>query len=68
MAVFERYLSLWVLLCIGVGVALGAQAPDAFAALGSMEVASINLPVAGLVWLMIIPMLLANGLGTRRRR
>ena len=58
MSVFERYLSLWVLLCIGVGVALGALAPDAFAALGSMEVASINLPVAGLVWLMIIPMLL----------
>lgn len=58
MSVFERYLSLWVLLCIGVGVALGALAPSAFAALGAMEVASINLPVAGLVWLMIIPMLL----------
>ncbi|MBN8529636.1 MAG: ACR3 family arsenite efflux transporter [Caulobacterales bacterium] len=58
MSVFERYLSLWVLLCIVVGVALGALVPDAFAALGAMEVASINLPVAGLVWLMIIPMLL----------
>ena len=58
MSVFERYLSLWVLLCIVVGVALGAIAPDGFAALGAMEVASINLPVAGLVWLMIIPMLL----------
>lgn len=58
MSVFERYLSLWVLLCIVIGVALGALAPDAFAALGAMEVASINLPVAGLVWLMIIPMLL----------
>lgn len=58
MSAFERYLSLWVLLCIVIGVALGALAPDAFAALGAMEVASINLPVAGLVWLMIIPMLL----------
>ena len=58
MSVFERYLSLWVLLCIVIGVTLGALAPDAFAVLGAMEVASINLPVAGLVWLMIIPMLL----------
>jgi ACR3 family arsenite transporter len=58
MSVFERYLTLWVLLCIVVGVALGAAAPTAFAALGGMEVASINLPVAVLVWLMIIPMLL----------
>lgn len=58
MSLFERYLTLWVLLCIVVGVALGAAAPDVFAALGGMEVASINLPVAVLVWLMIIPMLL----------
>ncbi|KJV41939.1 ACR3 family arsenite efflux transporter [Brevundimonas sp. KM4] len=58
MSVFERYLSLWVLLCILVGVTLGALAPDAFAALAAAQVASINLPVAGLVWLMIIPMLL----------
>ncbi|MGV3579568.1 ACR3 family arsenite efflux transporter [Brevundimonas sp.] len=58
MSVFERYLSLWVLLCIVVGVALGALAPNSFAALGAMEVASISLPVAVLVWLMIIPMLL----------
>ena len=58
MSVFERYLTVWVLLCIVVGVGLGALAPGAFAALGRMEVASINLPVAVLVWLMIIPMLL----------
>ena len=58
MSVFERYLTVWVLLCIVVGVGLGALAPDAFAALGRMEVASVNLPVAVLVWLMIIPMLL----------
>ncbi len=58
MSVFERYLTVWVMLCIVVGVGLGALAPDAFAALGRMEVASVNLPVAVLVWLMIIPMLL----------
>ena len=58
MSVFERYLTLWVLLCIVVGVALGAAAPGVFATLGGMEVASINLPVAVLIWLMIIPMLL----------
>lgn len=58
MSVFERYLTVWVLLCIAVGVGLGALVPDAFRILGDMEVASINLPVAVLVWLMIIPMLL----------
>jgi ACR3 family arsenite transporter len=58
MSIFERYLSVWVLGCIVVGVALGAAFPQAFAGLGAMEVASVNLPVAGLVWLMIIPMLL----------
>ena len=58
MSAFERYLTLWVLLCIAVGVALGAIAPGAFVVLGSLEVASINLPVAVLIWLMIIPMLL----------
>ena len=58
MSVFERYLTLWVLLCIIVGVALGAVVPGVFAALGGMEIASINLPVAVLIWLMIIPMLL----------
>jgi len=58
MGVFERYLSLWVALCIVVGIALGFALPAAFHALAAIEVAQINLPVALLVWLMIIPMLL----------
>lgn len=55
---FERYLSLWVALCIVVGIALGAMLPGFFAAVAEAEVARVNLPVAVLVWLMIIPMLL----------
>ena len=58
MTLFERWLSLWVALCIVVGIALGALAPDLFAAIARAEVARVNLPVAVLVWLMIIPMLL----------
>ncbi len=57
MSIFERYLTLWVALCIVVGVALGHFLPDVFHAIGSIEVAQVNLPVAVLVWLMIIPML-----------
>ena len=58
MSLFERWLTLWVALCIVVGVALGALVPDLFATVAAAEVAQVNLPVAGLVWLMIIPMLL----------
>lgn len=58
MSIFERYLTLWVLGCIVVGVALDAVAPGLFASLAGLEVASVNLPVAVLIWLMIIPMLL----------
>ncbi|MET3780161.1 ACR3 family arsenite transporter [Brevundimonas sp. 1080] len=58
MSVFERYLTVWVILCIVAGIGLGALAPDLFAALGAMEVASVNLPIAILIWLMIIPMLI----------
>ena len=58
MGVFERYLSLWVALCIVAGIALGFIIPAAFHTLAAIEVAQINLPVALLVWLMIIPMLL----------
>lgn len=58
MTLFERWLTLWVALCIVVGVALGALVPDLFATVAAAEVAQVNLPVAGLVWLMIIPMLL----------
>jgi ACR3 family arsenite transporter len=58
MGVFERFLSLWVALCILVGIGLGQALPGVFQALGTATVAQINLPVAVLVWLMIIPMLL----------
>jgi arsenite transporter len=58
MSVFERYLTVWVGLCIVVGIGLGALLPGAFEVIASAEVAEVNLPVAVLVWLMIIPMLL----------
>lgn len=54
---FERYLSLWVALCIVVGIGLGHLFPTAFRAIVAAEVARVNIPVALLVWLMIIPML-----------
>lgn len=55
---FERYLTLWVFLCIGAGILLGHGFPDAFQAVARMEFARVNLPVALLIWLMIVPMLL----------
>jgi len=58
MSVFERYLTLWVALCIVVGIALGHLMPGVFHAIGSAEVAKVNIPMAVLIWLMIIPMLL----------
>ena len=58
MSLFERYLSLWVALCIIVGIVLGHFFSGAFQMIGVLEVAHVNLPVALLVWLMIIPMLL----------
>ncbi|HAL38611.1 MAG TPA: arsenical-resistance protein, partial [Polaromonas sp.] len=57
MSVFERYLTVWVLLCIVTGIALGQLLPDLFQAIGRMEVAKVNLPVGLLIWAMIIPML-----------
>ena len=57
MSVFERYLTLWVALCIVAGVALGQLLPGVFHLIGSIEIAKVNLPVAFLIWLMIIPML-----------
>jgi ACR3 family arsenite transporter len=57
MSTFERYLTLWVALCIAAGVALGLLLPDVFQAIGRAEIAQVNLPVAVLIWLMIIPML-----------
>lgn len=58
MTTFERYLTLWVALCIAVGIAIGHWLPGPVQAIGAMEVAQVNLPVAVLIWLMIIPMLL----------
>jgi len=55
---FERWLTLWVFLCIGVGIALGQWIPTPFQMLGRMEVAQVNLPVGLLIWVMIIPMLM----------
>ena len=58
MNLFERYLTLWVGICIVVGIGLGQLFPGIFQFVGRIEVAHINLPVAVLVWLMIIPMLI----------
>src|SRR5471032_3210042 len=57
MSTFERYLTLWVALCIVTGIALGHVMPGVFQAIGSAELARVNLPVAALIWLMIVPML-----------
>ncbi|MBZ8133195.1 ACR3 family arsenite efflux transporter [Afifella sp. IM 167] len=57
MSIFERYLTLWVALCIVAGIALGHFFPSLFHAVGAMEIAKVNLPVAILIWAMIIPML-----------
>lgn len=58
MSTFERYLTLWVALCIVAGVALGHFMPGVFHAIGAAEIAKVNLPVAVLIWLMIVPMLI----------
>ena len=55
---FEHYLTIWVFLCIVVGIAAGHYFPSAFQAFGKMEIAQVNIPVAILIWLMVIPMLL----------
>ena len=55
---FERYLTIWVALCIVAGIGLGHLFPGLFHAIGGMEFANVNMPVASLIWLMIIPMLL----------
>jgi ACR3 family arsenite transporter len=61
--VFERYLTLWVALCIIAGIGLGHVFPGIFHAIGDMELAQVNLPVAVLIWLMIIPMLIKIDFG-----
>ena len=63
MSVFERYLTVWVFLCIVVGIALGQVFPGPFQAIGRLELAQVNLPVGLLIWVMIIPMLLKIDFG-----
>lgn len=66
MNLFERFLTLWVALAIVIGVALGHAFPAAFTAIASLEIAKVNLPVALLIWAMIIPMLLRVDFGALR--
>ena len=63
MSLFERYLSVWVFLCIVVGIAFGQWLPGLFQAVGRMEVAQVNLPVGLLIWVMVIPMLVKVDFG-----
>jgi len=60
---FERYLTVWVALCIVTGIALGQWLPGVFHAIAGMEVAKVNLPVGALIWVMIIPMLMGVDFG-----
>ncbi len=63
MSFFERFLTLWVFLCIVVGIALGQFFAPAVQAIGAMEIAHVNLPVGLLIWVMIIPMLIKVDFG-----
>jgi len=63
MSVFERYLTVWVFLCIVAGIALGQWLPGPVQSIGRMEVARVNIPVGLLIWVMIIPMLLKVDFG-----
>jgi arsenite transporter len=63
MSVFERYLTIWVFLCIVIGIALGQFLPGVFQIIGSLSVAQVNLPVGILIWIMIIPMLVKVDFG-----
>ncbi len=58
LSIFDRFLSIWVIACILVGIALGKILPEAVQALGDLKIAQVNLPVGLLIWIMIIPMLL----------
>ena len=66
MGIFERYLSVWVGLCILLGVVLGNAAPEVFAALAAFEFARVNLVVAALIWIMIYPMMVQVDFGSIR--
>ena len=67
LGLFERYLTLWVALCIVAGIVLGQLMPAPFHALGRMNVAQVNIPVAVLIWLMIVPMLIKVDFGALHR-
>lgn len=67
MSLFERYLTLWVALCILVGIALGYLMPGLFQVIGAAEIAQVNLPVAVLIWAMIVPMLIKIDFGALSR-
>jgi len=67
LGIFERYLTLWVALCILAGIVLGRLMPAPFHALGRMTVAQVNIPVAVLIWLMIVPMLVKVDFGALHR-
>jgi ACR3 family arsenite transporter len=63
MSIFERYLTIWVGICIVTGITLGQLFPSLFQAIGKMEFAQVNLPVGLLIWIMIIPMLVKVDFG-----
>jgi len=63
MSIFERYLTVWVFLCIVIGIALGQLLPGMFQVIGRLEVARVNIPVGLLIWVMIIPMLVKIDFG-----
>ncbi len=63
LSLFERYLTAWVALCIVIGILLGQALPGVFQAIGALEIARVNLPVGGLIWIMIIPMLIKIDFG-----
>ena len=67
MSRFERYLTLWVALCIAAGIALGKLMPGVFHVIASAQIAQVNLPVAVLIWLMIVPMLVKIDFGELHR-
>jgi ACR3 family arsenite transporter len=67
MSVFERYLTVWVFLCIVIGIALGRYLPGVFQVVGALSLAQVNLPVGVLIWIMIIPMLVKVDFGALGR-
>src|SRR5690348_11641214 len=67
LGISERYLTIWVALCIIAGIVLGRLLPGPFQPLGRMTVAEVNIPVAVLIWLMIVPMLIKVDFGALHR-